>query len=482
MIPAKWSKLSQYFYTGVDTKELTKFITEKKPREIAGTLYIGSGAPLANIIDRIAVDLTSEDVAVEIKELQVWNSERALALLFCPDIPLRYIAAQLRSYILPQALFDLSLEQTSPVRRSLLQQENTPINVHLSYPQNYFTSSRKGERPRYDMRNKQMPIVETDATQRRLLTDALPFIKKYCRERLGIKVLPNFIKPAEDDGNSDESPIAVQRYRNNCDAHLAMKESTSYTALPGILRLDDPMTLTKPDTAGTTMKTSVRDLLMDATLLDNKPLLSAAYMAGADVEVAYPHTRHRRAKVEMIAQCPAAYCMYQLLSVYKLESTECVRFLNANFLQTHVNVAMAHTTYDADTDFVLISDDLGALDGDGEDAERRQIVQDLEIDMSILETDASTRTGVRESGQLFNHDDSNSILSANTQDYARRLTGGDIHNILNPPETQHAVRASGSSTHPGSGARTPPTPSEGAGDAGEGGGSPERAAHPPGKE
>ena len=66
MIPAKWACLNFYFKTQMDTKDLTKYATDKKCREISGTMKIGCDTDLQGIIDRIAVDLTSEDVSVEV--------------------------------------------------------------------------------------------------------------------------------------------------------------------------------------------------------------------------------------------------------------------------------------------------------------------------------------------------------------------------------------------------------------------------------
>ena len=37
----------------MDTKDLTKYVTDKKPREISGTMKIGCGKDLQGIIDHL---------------------------------------------------------------------------------------------------------------------------------------------------------------------------------------------------------------------------------------------------------------------------------------------------------------------------------------------------------------------------------------------------------------------------------------------
>ena len=341
MIPTKWARLNFYFKTQVDTKELTKYVTDKKPREISGTMRIGCGADLNAIIDRIAVDLTSEDVGVEVKELQVWDSERALAFMYSPDLPLQYVERQVRDYIIPTAIQDLAQTKGS-IRGSLLTSTKYPTNVHLNYPVNYYTNTKRGEKPLYDARNKQMPVAETDATQREVLEEAIPFIKARSRERIGIKVVPTFIKPGGKDDDRTASAISIQKYRNGCDAHLAMKESTSYISLPGILRLDLPFDLERRkegDEPGDTVTRTVRELLMGAKIESGRPLFTVVYESTGGVEAAFPNSRSRQAKTEMVAKCPTAYCMYSLLYNDNVTIKSCVDFLNTMFVQSHSKLA-----------------------------------------------------------------------------------------------------------------------------------------------
>ena len=122
--------------------------------------------------------------------------------MYTPDLPLQYVEKQVLNYIIPTAIQDLARTKgTIPV--SLLTSNTYPTNVHLNYPVNYYTNTKRGEKPLYDARNKQMPVVETDATQRDVLEEALPYIKARCRERIGIKVVPTFIK-AGGEGRRQE--------------------------------------------------------------------------------------------------------------------------------------------------------------------------------------------------------------------------------------------------------------------------------------
>ena len=497
MIPAKWARLNFYFKTQVDTKELTKYVTDRKPREISGTMKIGCGADLKAIIDRIAVDLTSEDVNVEIKELQVWDSERALAFMYSPDLPLQYVEEQVRNYIIPSAIQDLASTKTN-IRGSLLTSTTYPTNVHLNYPVNYYTNTKRGEKPLYDARNKQMPVAETDATQRDVLEEALPYIKARSRERIGIKVVPTFIKPGGKDEERTTSAISIQKYRNGCDAHLAMKESTSYISLPGILRLDQPYNLTmkaEGDEAGGTVTRTVRELLMGATIENKRPLFTVVYESAGGTEAAFPNSRSRQPKTEMIAKCPAAYCMFNLLYNDNVTIASCVAFLDAMFAQTHVKLATANTQYDPDTDTVIFKVKLDELGLDEEERERKQIIQELEIDMSILDAENTTRPGAMENGIFYDHDDSNSMLSMNTNQYEERHPGlkdfNDLREEHEKEESEQGVtddekqgataRASGPPTaHSSSGAGTPASANEAHASSGEGSGGTEGAASSPG--
>ena len=111
-------------------------------------------------------------------------------------------------------------------------------------------------------------------------------------------------------------------------------------------------------------------------------------------------------------------------------------------------------------------DELGL---DEEEREGKQITQELEIDMSILDAKSTTRPGTMENGIFYDHDDSNSMLSMNTNQYEERHPGlkdfNDLREEHEKEESEQEVtddekqgataRASGPPTaHSSSGAGT----------------------------
>ena len=72
--------------------------------------------------------------------------ERDLTIISCSNTPLWYIHSQLKEYIFPMVFKKLGGKIDS-LYCILLHTIDCPINMHLSYLYNFFTSSKRGENP-----------------------------------------------------------------------------------------------------------------------------------------------------------------------------------------------------------------------------------------------------------------------------------------------------------------------------------------------
>ena len=81
------------------------------------------------------------------------------------------------------------------------------------------------------------------------------------------------------------------------------------------------------------------------------------------------------------------------------------------FLEEHVKVAIAHSSYDMETGMVTLHQTSNQNDND----HMQDMVGEDWIDMSILENEATLDIGAMDSGVTFDHDENVSLRSMVTK-------------------------------------------------------------------
>ena len=411
LLPSSWVTLKSYVMLQCDEDTLLVSLKGAKTREIPFVIMIGSTVPLREDIVSLAVDLVDSGVRVEPKRMPCWMSKQDILVAMIPKkTNLSYVQVQLQR-TLEESLLEWSsaADCQTPVDVSPVVMANVrhggkvKIQVTCAYPPNAYDNRKRGERPRFDSRNKMVMTVEYDAEYELVLKDQelRKIWKLKMRDVLGIKAFV-FIVADEDL----DSVHAFKRYKEIISRNHAANESMTGIELPGVTELDSPMTMQVTD-GGAPVALSLRMVLMALEYKPGKPLFHLlAWGAGHTCEGFYPEHADRE---RLASQHTAGMVMFELGERYGIAIDDILTFLHQCFDKTSYHQATSLAFRD-DNGLVAIQQDVSHFDDD----ELEELRSQEWIDMSVLDADGPAPAIDHGSGLIYDLDEATDFGSVAT--------------------------------------------------------------------
>ena len=184
------------------------------------------------------IDLADNNLNFELKGIKCAHNEADLMALMTYNAMGEEYTEQMLNKTLNKAYQEhIRSLFITPTKEGKMKKVVSEVKMTLEYPPHgKFEQYKKGQpRPRYSAKDKRAPRIQYDKRQEDIIKTILPLWKAHMRAVLGTYT---YVREIPSDGADG---LTIQKFKEDCEIHLAVNSCVTYGYLSGVIQLDTVM-------------------------------------------------------------------------------------------------------------------------------------------------------------------------------------------------------------------------------------------------